>query len=559
MFMKKISTLALLAFLCCLGATAQVVLGDINFSLGEGKKINPNTGRITVTFPNVQGVDDPTAKEFVIAGDFGNEDTAFDELVGTFATGITLDLAEFELQPSTDYTLTINSVKVDGAELAAADGYKLNFKTRGGERKLAWAFQTDATIEELISEKLGTEGNDYWSIGSKGRIQSKVIFNDEEVTLDGTTVVPFLEDLYITTVNATGMLLGQTANSSYNRLHLAQPKNKVVVPDCEVGDKISIKFSYVDTKKEYSIQIPNATCEKALNEAKDSVKSEKNPATYVFEVHTPGDLTIIVNNSCLYSIEITPKSDEKFKYSVVAKDKEGNLLKTLVPETEANSGDMIPAVAYPYWLTTADNKLVTYGSKGNPFTYSATVKSDTTFVLEYKDTEISDVVYLSEGEDIEGAVLCTSDNAATRSSMCKAGFVTTDTKLVTLQPGTYKIRAIVVDYKNKNGGYVCTLTKGEGEENEIYLSATADNWTEVESDLLTIEAATDITLKASNDNQGVDAILIYASEDAPDDPTGITNVKNADQKVVTRKVAQGGRILIQTAAGTFNVAGVQVK
>ncbi len=66
--MKKISTLAFMAFFCCLSAMSQVVLGDINFSLGEGKKISPTTGKITVTFPDVTGVDDPTTTNFVLGG-----------------------------------------------------------------------------------------------------------------------------------------------------------------------------------------------------------------------------------------------------------------------------------------------------------------------------------------------------------------------------------------------------------------------------------------------------------------------------------------------------------
>ena len=107
--MKKISTLAFMAFFFCLSSMAQVVLGDINFSLGEGKKINPKTGKITVTFPNVQGVADPTATSFVIAGAFNDID--FDGVEGTFASGVTLDLADFELEPSTDYALKITSVK----------------------------------------------------------------------------------------------------------------------------------------------------------------------------------------------------------------------------------------------------------------------------------------------------------------------------------------------------------------------------------------------------------------------------------------------------------------
>ena len=103
------------------------------------------------------------------------------------------------------------------------------------------------------------------------------------------------------------------------------------------------------------------------------------------------------------------------------------------------------------------------------------------------------------------------------------------------------------------------MTKGAGEENEIYLSATATNFDEQESDLLEITEPTDITLKASgNENQGIDIILVYASDDAPEDPEAITDVKAA-KKIAARKVMKGRRILIETAAGTVNVAGLQVK
>ena len=72
--MKKLSTFAFMAFFFCLGSMAQVVLGDINFSLKEGQKISPKTGKITVTFPNVSGVADPTATNFAIAGAFNDID-----------------------------------------------------------------------------------------------------------------------------------------------------------------------------------------------------------------------------------------------------------------------------------------------------------------------------------------------------------------------------------------------------------------------------------------------------------------------------------------------------
>ena len=53
--------------------------------------------------------------------------------------------------------------------------------------------------------------------------------------------------------------------------------------------------------------------------------------------------------------------------------------------------------------------------------------------------------------------------------------------------------------------------------------------------------------------------MIYASDDAPDDPDGIVVAKAADEKTAVRKVAKNGQILIETAAGTFNAVGAQVK
>ena len=115
--MKKISTLAFMAFFLCLSAMAQVELGDIQFSLGEGKKINPSNGKIHVTFPNVTGIADPSAETFVVAGSFGSDENAFDGIESTFAEGVTFELQDFGLEPATDYTLTITSVMVGGGRV----------------------------------------------------------------------------------------------------------------------------------------------------------------------------------------------------------------------------------------------------------------------------------------------------------------------------------------------------------------------------------------------------------------------------------------------------------
>ena len=574
--MKKISTLAFMAFFCCLSALAQVALGDIKFSQKDGAKVSPNTGKITVTFPNVTGVEDPTATTFKLAGAFNDID--FDEIEGTFASGVTFDLAEFELEPSTEYTLKITSVKVGGEEKAAEGGYSLNFKTRGAERKMSWTFLMDAeSAAQIIAEgSTNVDGADeakYIEMQKDGATQHRYYVparNYEEIMLPDGTALPMTEDLLFK-FGSKVFYVGDTEGSYKDLIAFNGQNQFMTIPDCQEGDIIIFNANRA-TKGSATKQ----TCIQAMNGAaiapdgldastglKDSIWLGSNYANYKFEVQVAGDVTFRFSNCLMKTITIE-EGQEKLprNYKVVAAyTADGNTveLKELVALTEGLTGSSIKA-NYPYWLADAEGNVYTHGSKGNEFVENFDLKNgegDTTFVVNYKKSDFTGCVFLSEGEDLPGAVLVNHANTAIRSSMGKAGYVTEDLKLVTLQPGTYKIRAVLFDVKPAS--YICTLAKGAGEENEIYLSATADNWTEAESDLLTITEPTDITLKASTaDNQGVDIIMIYASTDAPDDPSGITNV-NADGQKVARKVMKGGKLLIETEAGTVNVAGILVK
>ena len=565
-----------MALFFSLSAMADVVLGDIKFSLADGKKISPATGKITVTFPDVTGVDDPTATSFVLAGAFNDKE--FDGLEGTFASGVVLDLAEFELQPGTDYVLKITSVKVNDAELAAEGGYTLNFKTRGAERKMAWTFAIDdaslAMIQAEATANTESDESKYIDLsGDKGPRFYVPARNYEEILLPDGAVLPMTEDLQFKFGTKVFYVGGQTGNFA-NQICFNGQNQFMTIPDCQEGDVITFNANR-STKGSSSKQ----TCIQAMNGAaiapdgleastglKDSIWLGSSYANYKFEVQVAGDVTFRFSNCLMKTITIE-EGQEKLprNYKVVAAytaDDNTVELKELVALTEGITGSSIKA-NYPYWLADAEGNVYTHGSKGNEFVENFDLKNgegDTTFVVNYKKSDFTGCVFLSEGEDLPGAVLVNHANTAIRSSMGKAGYVTEDLKLVTLQPGTYKIRAVLFDVKPAS--YICTLAKGAGEENEIYLSATADNWTEAESDLLTITEPTDITLKASTaDNQGVDIIMIYASTDAPDDPddpSGIINV-NADSQKAARKVMKGGKLLIETEAGTVNVAGILVK
>ena len=575
--MKKITTLAFMAFFVCLGAMAQVELGDIHFSIANGKKVNPNNGKITVTFPNVTGVEDPTATTFVLEGNFGNEDLAFDGVEGTFAEGITFDLVEFELQPSTEYTLNITSVKVNGVELAAEGGYALDFKTRGTERKTSWTFQIDQETKDKIIADDGNDpafnesnGGTYWKcIKTDERHFIHQTLRDSEIMLDADNILPVTEDLTFT-AGTDKMFVGDLTGSFAGLLVFNATNLTMTIPDCKVGDVIT--FNGVNATKGNSSK---QTCIQALNGGaiapeglvsstglQDSIWVNAN-ANYKFEVQVDGDLTFLFGNFRMKSITISEAQEKKpCKYNVVAvyEGEESTIvLKELVAETEAMSGTSVK-MQFPYWLKDEEGNVYQHAAISKEFNTSFDLNSDTTYVLSYTKTDMEGAVYLSEGEDIPGATACTQANAAIRSSMSKAGYVTEDTKLVTLQPGSYKIRAILFDAA-KEPNYICTLTKGEGEENEIYLSASATNWTNAESDLLEITEPTDITLKAGGgESQGIDVIVIYAFNDDPGDVDAIQAVgSKAQRSFNVYKVAKDGQILIETEYGTVNAAGRQVK
>lgn len=582
--MKKIFTLAFMAFFCSLGMMAQVVLGDIKFSLGEGKKINPANGKIVITFPNVSGVEDPTTTIFMIDGSFTADEvepSKFDKIEGTFAEGITLELSEFELQPSTAYALNITSVKVDDTELAADTTYVLNFKTRSAERKMSWTFtigDDEASLEQIVTEATTNSNAEtldetkYQLVKnpSDGRIYVPAR-NYEEILLPDGTPLPKTEDLLFKFGAKSFYLADKSYSKNPNRICFNNNNQMLVIPDCKVGDVIT--FSALRSSKSNTYMQAMNGCAIApdgkvssVTGLQDSIPMSSSLASHKFEVLVDGDVTFKIGNTLMTAITIEegqPKVPRN--YSVVAQYKEDGsdaiVLKELVAKTEATTGSTIKA-NYPYWLVDAEGNAYTHGSKGNEFVESFDLKygeSDTIFVINYAKTAYTGVAYLSEGEDIEGSILCTSPNAAIRSSMGKAAYVMEDTKLVTLQPGTYKIRAILFDAGTKPD-YVCVFSKGATENDEISLTASATNWTEAESDLLTITEATDIKLlSGGSDKTGLDVVMIYASDDVPDDPQGITEVNAGAQKMAARKLMKEGKILIQTEAGTVNVAGQLVK
>lgn len=572
--MKKIFTLIVLALFMSLSAMADWSLGNLAYNIKEGATVRMSKvmkSGIKVTFPEVTDnkYSDVTLSAVLIP-ETGDE-ILLEGVAGTYKDGVVFK--DFgELQNDMKYTFKLTEfIAGEGEEIAWEEGNEptLTFTVKNVERKLSWNLAQTVTAEEEEAIKSNIAGeNPMWADATnkkdatKNRFQLMTDLNEEILTIDGNTPISMTDGLYITT-KAKNLLIAQTSGTKVKRLHLAQRGNKVLIPDCNVGDKVAIKFGYVDTKKEHSIQIPNATCPDATNEAKDSVASGKSVALHVFKVEKEGDLEIIVNNSVITSIEITPFSNEKYKYTVVAKDPEGNVLKTIKTETEGAAGDVV-SVPYNYWLMNAEGKIFTYGARGSEFKQDFTLKSDTTFVIEYKDAEISGGVYCMEGEDLVTADsvtvgLITHQNVGVRCSNRAAAYNTKDVELCKLNAGTYKIQAALFD--NAKTGSVYNFYVGT---DSIGLMSTSDNMSLAESSLITVtEDNTPVIWKAgTSESKGLDAIIIYASTDTPEpEPEPGTGIKDVtvSGNAKAKKVVRNGQIIIVKGNNEYNVVGSQIK
>lgn len=570
---KQLLTLVALLF-AAVTAMAQVELGAPKWNIKDGAKISL-TKDIQLSFPEATGV---TAESVVtIAGNLFPADEEqgaepdFDGLESSIANPVSIVMADIleEVQEKTTYKLIITSVQVDNVEqLTDGETISISFTTRGGERKLSWKFDeilsADETkmIDSLITAETNVPGSTYpvWKASSQGRYQCTTKLQDEELTFCDGIVVPMTEGLYFTTAGELIVPGSATTKAANKKLHLAQ-SNTMIIPDCKAGDKISFDIMYVVSGG--TLEIPGATCTSASDDDKHIVTAPKNRGTYEYVVTEDGDLTVKVNKTGIFAITIIEKTDVNPKYSVEANDPQGNVIKKYVDNEEVEAGNV--DVYYSHWLKTAEDSLVVYGSVGTEMKKTFAVISDSTFVLQYKSTGIGGVVYLAEMEDLVNAEdlecpvqLLTTGNEAVRASKGKAAYVTSDYTITTVPAGTYKIYAGVFD-KTKGGGSNQTFKVGE---EEIIVTSTSDNLSIVESSPFTVTEDTPVVWLSNGSNQnGVDMIAIYATEDVPEEePDGVASVEAKTNAIkAVRKVVKDGQLLIEGANGTYNVAGAQVK
>ena len=292
----------------------------------------------------------------------------------------------------------------------------------------------------------------------------------------------------------------------------------------------------------------------------------KDEVKYLKDGGEPSTLTVASGGSTL---NVKVSEAPTYSYTVNATDGT-NVLKVLASGS-IYSGETVK-VPFPRYFN-VNGTLYEKEPVSSEHRQDVVISSDdqvTNFV--YSATSIKNVVFYSEGEEIEGATATSAgSNMATRSSNAQCGYVGSDLTLINLPAGSYKATTVI--YSNSSGGATLHFQYGDTPYDETV--SGANNWSTQTEDF-TISSASDFKwLISGGSKNGLDFIYIqqtavpasigsdgYAtfSSTYPLDFTGVTEATayiatdksgdNIKMQSVTGTVAAGTGLVLKSTSGS---------
>ena len=251
---------------------------------------------------------------------------------------------------------------------------------------------------------------------------------------------------------------------------------------------------------------------------KDAIYNEDKTVKYVYDSDDASSLTIAADGSTVVTVKF--REAAKWNYTFNAVDAEGNPLQEGIVKGTNFEGETF-SVGYPYAIN-VDGTLYTsdkLSSDKKGYYLSYTLEADNQVKdITFKPTTTTDIVFLAEAENIEGLTKATNNNTFVRSSNGGSAYAAeADVEITTLQPGKYKLTAVICD-ATKNAGSEWNFLAGEN--NIFNFTASSVNWAQGTSEEFEVNAETPIYLaKGGNANQAVDFIYIQKTGDAEALPT----------------------------------------
>lgn len=216
----------------------------------------------------------------------------------------------------------------------------------------------------------------------------------------------------------------------------------------------------------------------------------------------------LVKDASSNVITLVYRKANSYTYTVNAVDADKNILKALISSENGFEEDVIYA-RYPVYVL-VDGELWTCPATSQSFKKSFTLtENNQVYEITYTKSDINNVVYYAEGEEVEGMTVYQKGNSDARSSKAGMGYAANDVTFTTLEPGKYVLT--FVQYNAGSAAGTMTFVVGG---NEFSQTTSSSNWTSKTFDEFTLNATSDLVLKAGgNENLGVDFVYIQKTGD----------------------------------------------
>ena len=239
------------------------------------------------------------------------------------------------------------------------------------------------------------------------------------------------------------------------------------------------------------------------DENKVAIYNADRSKKYVY-VSCDKESVTTVADGALNVITATFREAATYSYTVNGVDGEGNVLKVLAASSNFE-GESITVPYNQYILV--DDVLYSASANNKEYNTKITLSSDEQVsAITYSASSISDVVYFSEAEEIEGMTTTTGGNANIRCSNAAGGYnASTDPVVVTtLTPGVYNIAAQVWG----NAGVEFNIVCG----NDTLKVSTAGYITSGNTEFAVAEETEVVVLPAGANGKCLDWIYIQSVE-----------------------------------------------
>jgi rhamnogalacturonan endolyase len=202
---------------------------------------------------------------------------------------------------------------------------------------------------------------------------------------------------------------------------------------------------------------------------------------------------------------------------------DGNIVRSTIGEGTPGSEITVPYHRYNLLNGKLYLKDASGGPKGLEYNHYFTLtENNQVETINYEQTDIQDVVFFAEGEDIPGMTLCDNDNMRVRSSNCLAAYVADGSVgFVTLPAGSYRLTAFIHNsYKDPDSYWKFFA----GDKEIANLHCTVVNIQELQSEVFTLNEKTTLYIPQCGDyRSGIDLIYITKininyDDDEPEHP-----------------------------------------